>query len=138
VHNNGVPAGSRSATHHRLKIGGGRQPRGSRQHAMPKCLSVPCGDARPEWSGPHAFAYEGGSHAFWRACGCSAGRSACSRHGSYRVNWGVVKQRTNITRICLRGQIWSLALAVRREQARLHLHGPIYVQDTPTGLVTNG
>jgi hypothetical protein len=48
----------------------------------PRYFRGPCGAARPELSVPHGCAYVGGSHASWHACGCSAGRSACSREYS--------------------------------------------------------
>ncbi len=44
----------------------------------PRLRNVPCDDAMPGWRGPHGCACADGSRASWRACGCWAGKYACS------------------------------------------------------------
>lgn len=64
-----------------------RSPAGS---TTPTVRRGPDGAAPSKLRVPHECGYGDGSRASWHACGCSAGKSACSREGSTTF-WGMGK-----------------------------------------------
>ena len=98
--------------------------RASSTSPRPRSCRDPCGDERPGSSDQRAYACADGSRASWRACGCWAGKSACSRVTPHVLGGSQISALTlRPARLGVKSP--QPTLATPAEQDRLHHHSDV-------------